>query len=68
MRKRVIIKKESNDLQSGDIRKIEHMLKLRVGGPGGQDDKYHPFTLSQLKNFELALRQYNVKKGGMKHE
>jgi len=29
------VKKERDDLQSGDIRKIEHLLKVRVAGPGG---------------------------------
>lgn len=41
------------------------MLRPRLAGPGGQDDRYHPFTISQLKNFELALRNYPIKKGIM---
>ena len=39
---------------------------MRVAGPGGQDDRYHPFTLGQLNNFELALRAYGVQSGGVK--
>ena len=33
--KKIKVKKEKDDLQSGDIRKIEHLLKVRVAGPGG---------------------------------